>query len=153
MEACPPSGMWGEQKVQSELKTNSCHTKSKLLARPWRTSPLLPLPFLFLTRVAHRRFRVLTHCSLKCPFVRTLPLLPDSTQTPNLLGSVSGPPGQNQLLFLQCVQCGSYNCIGQVLHVTVHSCELLCCLPSPRVGSRRILEDPSDTQFITDELP
>lgn len=61
-----PSG--GEQRVQSELKTDSCHTKSKLLARPWRTSAPLPLPFLFLTRVAHRRFRVLTHCSLKCPF-------------------------------------------------------------------------------------
>lgn len=27
---------------------------------------------------------------------------------------------------------------------------VLCCLPSPRVGSRRILEDPSGTQFITD---
>ena len=81
-----PQGCGGEQRVQSELKTDSCHTKSKLLARPWRTSAPLPLPFLFLTRVAHRRFRVLTHCSLKCPFVRTLPLLPDSTQTPNPLG-------------------------------------------------------------------
>ena len=115
----------GEKRVQSDLQTDSCHTKSKLLGsaiEDVRPSPSAssPLPY---TLVAHRRVHVLAHCSLKCyqncPFVRTLPLLPDPPKTPNPLGRRLRASWAKSVALSPVCRCGSCNCMGQVLNAAL----------------------------------